>query len=254
MNDYLKYDLHTHTNWSDGRSPVRDMITAAQANGLKGFVLSDHVFSDGDAEKLLAGYASTDRTSSPVRIIFGCETAAKDLSGAPCAKAELLRKFELVLMDFNYILFSRMGKNGESAETLRDQLCDAVFKAASVPEVKILAHPFNFGIAPLNLSLKLFDNARIGKIAEECVRQGKIIEIMNQMYYWHSDTPFEEFHQEYCRILSVFKEAGALFSLGSDTHSCCGIGCLNWCARVVRELGLEPRLYLPEAFQERSDR
>jgi len=247
MEEYLKYDLHTHTQFSDGRSPVADMITAAQANGIKGFVLSDHVFSDENARKLLSDYSGTDRSKSPVKIVFGCETAVKDLSGEPCAKAELLSRFELVLMDFNYIVFNQMGKDGESPETLRDRLCDAIFKAMSRKEVKILAHPFNFG-RPLNLSLKLFDNDRTGRLAEECVRQGKVIEIMNQSYYWHANFPFEEFHSEYCRILSIFKHAGAQFSLGSDTHSCCGLGCLNWSARVVRELGLENRIFLPDAF------
>lgn len=249
MIDCLKYDLHTHSQFSDGRSSIKDMINAAQSNGLEGFVLADHVFSDGNAEKLLEDYKNVDRAKSPIRIVFGCEAAVKDLSGAPCVKEKLLHQFELVLMDFNYILFNQLGKSGASAETLRDQLCEAVFKAASRPEVKILAHPFNFGLQPLNLHLKMFDNARIGKIAEECVRCGKVIEIMNQMYFWNSNLPFEEFHREYCRILSVFKEAGAMFSAGSDTHSCCGIGCLIWSGKVIEELGLQGRLYLPEAFR-----
>jgi len=249
MTECLKYDLHTHTKFSDGRSPVQDMISAAQANGLKGFVISDHVFSNENAEQLLKNYKSVDRAKSPIRIVFGCETAVKDFSGAPCANEDLLRQFELVLMDFNYILFKQLAKSGASAETLRDQLCEVVFKAASRLEVKILAHPFNFGLQPLNLPLNMFDNERIGKIAEECVRCGKIIEIMNQMYFWNTNLSFEEFHREYCRILSVFKKAGAMFSAGSDTHSCCGIGCLLWSEKVIEQLELQDRLYLPDAFK-----
>ena len=53
MIDCLKYDLHTHSQFSDGRSSIKDMINAAQSNGLEGFVLADHVFSDENAEKLL---------------------------------------------------------------------------------------------------------------------------------------------------------------------------------------------------------
>ncbi len=53
----LKYDLHTHTAFSDGRSPVRDMANAAESNGLRGIAITDHVFNDVQAEKLLGDYA-----------------------------------------------------------------------------------------------------------------------------------------------------------------------------------------------------
>ena len=86
----------------------------------------------------------------------------------------------------------------------------------------------------------------LGNLADAFVRHGKVFEIMNQMYFWHSHVPFEEFHREYMRILNIFKSEGVRFSLGSDAHSCCGVGCLYWCERVVTELGIRNGLYLPE--------
>lgn len=242
----LKYDLHTHTAFSDGRNPVRDMANAAESNGLRGIAITDHVFNDVQAEKLLGDYAGIDKTACPVEILFGCETAVRDVSGKPCASKKFLDRFELVLMDCNNILFSQLAGNPASPEELRDVLCDVMVKACGNPEVKILAHPFNFGLSPLNLSLKLFDDARTAKIAQAFQRNGKIFEIMNQMYFWHSHVPFEEFHREYMRILNIFKSEGVRFSLGSDAHSCCGVGCLYWCERVVTELGIRNGLYLPE--------
>ena len=75
----LKYDLHTHTAFSDGRSPVRDMANAAESNGLRGIAITDHVFNDVQAEKLLGDYAGIDKTACPVEILFGCETAVRDV-------------------------------------------------------------------------------------------------------------------------------------------------------------------------------
>ncbi len=159
----FRYDLHPHTNLSDGRSPVKDMVNAAEANGILGMALTDHVFRDEQAEKLLEEYGRIDRSASPVKLIFGCETAVKDVSGKPCARRELLEKFELVLMDCNGILFNKIANSAASKEELRDILCDVLIKACENPEVDILAHPFNFGLAPLNLTLDMFDNSRVEK-------------------------------------------------------------------------------------------
>ena len=241
------YDLHTHSAFSDGRSPVSHMINAALANGIKGLVLTDHVFSNEGAEKLLADYASYDRSSSPIPCMFGCETAVFDESGVPCAKAELLQKFELVLMDCNGILFRKLDTT-QSPEKLRDILCETMIRACDYPEVAIMAHPFNFGLTPLNLTLDLFDNARVEKIAEAFKANGKIFEIMNQMYFWHANVEFTDFHREYMRILRIFKAAGVKFSIGSDSHSSCGMGCLRWCQRAVAELGVENDLFVPQAL------
>ena len=246
------YDLHMHTNLSDGRSPVRDMVNAACANGLRGIVLADHVFSPEQANSLLEKYARIDRSAFPVDLLFGCETAVRDESGKPCADAGQLRKFELVLMDCNGILFSRLAREGLSHETLRDRLCEIMIRACDNPEVDILAHPFNFGNPPLSLPLELFDNAHIAPIAEAFRRNGKIFEIMNQMYFWHMPLAFPHFHREYMRILAIFRQAGVRFSLGSDAHSCCGVGCLRWCEKAVRELGIEQEIFLPEAFRRKK--
>lgn len=241
------YDLHTHTAFSDGRSPVNGMVNAAEANGVKGFVLADHTFDDAGAEKLLADYAGCDRDHSPVPYLFGCEAAVLDESGVPCVKPELLQKFELVLMDCNGILFRKLDTT-QSPEKLRDILCEVMIRACDHPEVAIMAHPFNFGLNPLNLPLELFDNARVEKIAEAFREKGKIFEIMNQMYFWHGNVAFADFHREYMRILGIFKTAGVKFSIGSDSHSCCGIGCFRWSERAAKELGVENELFIPSAF------
>ena len=86
------------------------------------------------------------------------------------------------------------------------------------------------------------------KIAEAFREKGKIFEIMNQMYFWHGNVAFADFHREYMRILGIFKAAGVKFSIGSDTHSCCGIGCFRWSERAAKELGVENELFIPSAF------
>ena len=242
------YDLHTHTRFSDGRNSVREMVNAARANGIRGFVLADHVFSPEQAEKLLGEYAKLDRSSFPVNFLFGCETAVAGTDGRLCAPPEMLRKFEIVLVDCNQILFNILADSEQSSDALYDILCGIMIEVCRSSEVKIFAHPFNFGLAPLKLPLEGFTDERVGRVAEAFAKNGKIFEIMNQMYFWHTTTSFEHFHAEYSRIIGIMKQAGVHFSLGSDAHSCCGIGNLPLCRRVVKEQGLSEMLFLPEVF------
>jgi len=39
----IYYDLHLHTNFSDGRSPLVDVIRSAISNGLELIALTDHI-------------------------------------------------------------------------------------------------------------------------------------------------------------------------------------------------------------------
>lgn len=236
------YDLHTHTNFSDGKSPVALMVVAAVGNGVRTLAITDHAFDDAQAEKLLDEYSRIDRSRFPVRLIWGCEAAVKDENGTPTVRDDLLKRFELVLMDCNFILFNKVGKAGLSNEAMRDLLCDILIKASANPFVRVMAHPFNFGIAPLSLPLSLFDDARVDAVAKAFKANGKVFEIMNMMYFWHSCTAFEEFEREYLRILRIFQSNGVQFSVGSDAHCDCGVGALPWSRKIVDILGEKDRL------------
>ncbi len=247
MKDIYRFDLHTHTSLSDGRNDLLTMLYSAESYGTGGMVFTDHTFSDAEAEKLLEEYHSAALPENRVKVLFGTETAVADFSGKPAVSRDLLRKFDLVLMDCNWILFRHFQGMSDKRE-LAVKLCGIMIEACRVPEVSILAHPFNFGLAPLNLPLEEFSDEMVETVADAFVENGKIFEIMNQMYFWHTTTSFEHFHREYSRIVAIMEKAGVRFSLGSDTHSCCGIGNLPWCRRVVEEQGLSDRIFLPEAF------
>ncbi len=253
MKDIYRFDLHTHTRFSDGRNDLLTMLYTAESYGIDGMVFTDHTSSDEDAEKLLEKYHSAALPENRVKVLFGTETSVADSSGKPAVSRDLLRKFDLVLMDCNWILFHQFESTSDK-KALAVKLCGIMIEACRAPEVSILAHPFNFGLAPLHLPLEEFSDEMVEAVADAFLKNGKIFEIMNQMYFWHTTTSFEHFHREYSRIVAIMKKAGIRFSLGSDTHSCCGIGNLPWCRRVVEEQGLSDRIFLPEAFlkQERE--
>lgn len=245
--DLFDYDLHTHTVLSDGRSSVAEMYAAMNACGLRGMALTDHSFGEADAERLLAAYAANGRGNAFPHLLFGTETCVADLEGAAAVPEALLGRFDLVLMDFNRIVFEKLPPAG-SRRSRAGQLAEIMVKAAANRMVTIMAHPFNFG--RIGMTPEDFHDGLVEEVARAWVAAGKVFELMNQMYYWYSDIPFERFHREYLRIVRVFLDCGSTFSIGSDTHSCCGVGNFRWVRRVVEELKIpEERFFLPEAFR-----
>ena len=110
MKNIFQYDLHTHTSFSDGRNDLLTMLQSAESYGMAGMVYTDHAFSDVEAERLWTNYHSNHLPASKVKILFGTETTVADLSGKPVVSADILRKFDLVLMDCNGILFRQLAE------------------------------------------------------------------------------------------------------------------------------------------------
>lgn len=246
MIDYALYDLHSHTTFSDGRCDLAEMVDLAEANGLAGMAVTDHASSEEDALKLLDSYA-TAKYRRNIPVLLGVESCVADISGKGSVSTQTLQRFQWRLIDLNWYVFKPLKEIADQhsrLEAVTEVLCRT---CQENPAVQVMAHPFNFG--PIDVPLQLFDNSRLERIAQAFVQHNKCFEVMNAMYYWHAQNmEFPQFHQEYCRILQVFKESGVRFTLGSDSHSSCGIGKLTWSCRVVRELGLEKQLYIPEAL------
>ena len=244
MRDVYGYDLHTHSSLSDGRNDLLCMLRSAEAFGMKGMVFTDHTFNNQGAEKLLEDYSAANLPASKVRLLYGTETTIADFSGRPAVSPSLLQRFDLVLIDFGGILFQQFADYSDK-KSMALQLFDTMMEVCRIPEVTILAHPLNFGLAPLQIPLSLFTDEMLENYADAIRRHGKVFEIMNQMYFWHTSISFEDFHREYSRVIAIMKKAGLRFSLGSDTHSCCGIGNLPWARKIVEEFDLIDDLFLP---------
>ncbi len=81
----LRADMHTHTEWSDGRGTVAEMAAAAVARGYEYYVITDHSFYMGmvnglDAARLKQQRAEIDaanadfqRRGIDFRLLQGCE-------------------------------------------------------------------------------------------------------------------------------------------------------------------------------------
>jgi putative hydrolase len=104
IRDALRGDCHTHSDWSDGGSPIDEMARAARDLGHEYVVLTDHsprltVANGLSAERLrrqLEVVAALNEEMAPFRILTGIEVDILD-DGALDQEPELLAALDVVV-------------------------------------------------------------------------------------------------------------------------------------------------------------
>ena len=104
MRAALRGDCHTHSDWSDGGSPPREMAEAARALGHEWIALTDHsprltVANGLTAERLLAQLdlvASLNADLAPFRILTGIEVDILE-DGSLDQREDLLARLDVVV-------------------------------------------------------------------------------------------------------------------------------------------------------------
>jgi putative hydrolase len=100
----LRGDCHTHSDWSDGGSPPREMAEAARALGHEWVALTDHsprltVANGLSAERLIDQLQLIDELNAelaPFRILTGIEVDILD-DGSLDQREDLLRRLDVVV-------------------------------------------------------------------------------------------------------------------------------------------------------------
>jgi putative hydrolase len=132
----LKGDCHTHSDWSDGGSPVREMAEAAIALGHSYMVLTDHsprlkVANGLTAERLREQLTLVERLNgelAPFRILTGIEVDILD-DGSLDQEDELLARLDIVVASVHSKL-----------KMPADQMTRRMVVAAANPHTDILGH------------------------------------------------------------------------------------------------------------------
>ena len=198
----LRGDLHAHSEWSDGLTPIAPMVDAARSLGHEYLALTDHsprlrVANGLSAERLreqldlVPGFSSEGFT-----LLSGIEVDILD-DGSLDQDDELLDRLDIVVASVHSKL--RM----ESGPMTR-----RLVAAASDPRVNVLGHVTgrlvtgSRGTRPPSV----FD-ARA--VFEACAEHGTAVEINSRPE--REDPPDD--------LLSLAVEIGCLFSIDSDAHA-----------------------------------
>jgi putative hydrolase len=219
----LRGDCHTHSDWSDGGSPPREMADAARELGHEWIALTDHSprltvangLSPERLEQQLELVADLNAELAPFRILTGIEVDILE-DGTLDEREDLLGQLDMVVASVHSKL--RM----PAAE-----MTPRMIAAISNPHVDVLGHCTGRMILGRGRPESEFDPERV---FGACIEYGVAVEINCRPE--RQDPPD--------RLLRIADEMGCLFSIDTDAHA---PGQLDWlgsgCERAEK-LGIGP--------------
>jgi putative hydrolase len=215
--DSLRGDCHSHSDWSDGGSPIREMAEAARDLGHDYLVLTDHsarltVAHGLNAERLRAQLdvvAALNEDLTPFRILTGIEVDILE-DGSLDQELDLLAELDVVVASVHSKL--RM----ESPA-----MTERMLAAIESPHTDILGHCTGRLITGRGRAQSTFD---ADTVFGACARTGTAVEINSRPE--RQDPPQD--------LLRLAVSLGCTFSVDTDAHA---PGQLGWlgrgCAKAV---------------------
>ncbi|GAC1540936.1 MAG: PHP domain-containing protein [Acidimicrobiales bacterium] len=219
----LRGDCHTHSDWSDGGSPIEEMATTGKALGHDYMVLTDHsarlTIAHGlDRERLLRQLdvvAQVNEELAPFRLLTGMEVDIFE-DGTLDADEDILERLDVVVASVHSKL--RMPA---------DEMTPRMVAAIANPHVDILGHCTGRQVVGRGRPESDFD---ADVVFAACAQTGTAVEINCRPE--RLDPPR--------RLLSLAIEWECLFSVDTDAHA---PGQLDWqaygCSRA-EECGVDP--------------
>jgi len=205
----LRGDCHTHSDWSDGGSPVREMAEAARALGHEWIALTDHsprltVANGLTAERLAAQLdlvGELNAELAPFRILTGIEVDILE-DGSLDQREDLLARLDVVVASVHSQLRMPAGPMTRRMVT-----------AIRNPHVDVLGHCTGRLLGGRGRRPEsVFDPAAV---FGACREQGVAVEINCRPE--RMDPPD--------RLLGLAAEAGCRFAVDTDAHA---PGQLDW--------------------------
>jgi len=204
----LRGDLHVHSDWSDGGSPILEMVEAARDLGHRYMVLTDHsprltVANGLSPERLRAQLDQVARlndTLAPFRILTGIEVDILD-DGSLDQEPALLDRLDVVVASVHSKL--RM----PAAE-----MTGRLLAAVANPLMDVLGHVTGRMVQGRSRPESEFDPQAV---FAACAANGVAVEVNARPE--RQDPPK--------RLLRLALEAGCLFAVDSDAHA---PGQLDW--------------------------
>ena len=195
----LRGDLHAHTNWSDGRQTLQDMVAAAKAEGLEYFAITDHSVSS-----VVANGLDEERLLDQVKQIRELNAAVDGITVLAGSEVDIRRYGELdfpdeVLAQLDIVVAS-VHSNFNLTET---EMTKRIIRAIENPFVHIIGHPTGRMLGhrpmyPLNIEV----------ITEAAAENNTVLEINGSPSRLDLDPQF----------VRQAKDAGVLLAVNTDAH------------------------------------
>jgi len=161
----LRGDLHMHTDWSDGRGTLEEMVLAAKALGHRYVAICDHAkrLKEGRLERQAEEIAALNESLSGIRVLSGVEVDIRG-DGSLDLGDDALAERDWVMASIH-----------AGFDQPRERLTDRLLAAMENPHVDCVGHPTGRKInrrAPYELDWD--------RVLEHAVATGTFLEINSQ--------------------------------------------------------------------------
>ncbi|WP_344070090.1 PHP domain-containing protein [Microbacterium sediminicola] len=221
LRSLLRGDLHTHSDWSDGTTPIRAMVDAARALGREYIALTDHsprlrVANGLSPERLREQMALAPGFSDEgFTLLTGIEVDILDGGGLD-QEPELLAELDVVVASVHSKL--RMDAGAMTRRMVR---------AVSNPAVDVLGHATGRLVRGERGTRPPSDFDAV-RVFSACAEHGVAVEINSRPE--REDPPDE--------LIEVALERGCVFSIDSDAHAPGHLSLLDYGAERAEKLGV----------------
>ncbi|MGJ3192428.1 PHP domain-containing protein [Paenarthrobacter sp. FR1] len=219
----LRGDLHSHSNWSDGGSPIESMVAAARTLGREYLALTDH-----SPNLTIANGLSVERLEKQLGVVEGINSSQDGFTLLKGIEVDILEDGTLdqtpdMLDQLDVVVASVHSKLRADKKTMTTRMLGGI----SDPHTNVLGHctgrlvQGSRGTRPESE----FDAAKVFK---ECAEWGVAVEINSRPE--RQDPPDN--------LITMALEAGCLFSIDSDAHAPGQLDFLQYGAARAEALGV----------------
>jgi putative hydrolase len=221
----IKGDLHVHSTWSDGGSPLEEMMITAQSLGHEYCAITDHsprltVARGLTAERLRQQLQITrdlDAAMAPFRVLQGIEVDILDDGG--------LDQEDGLLAELDVVVASVHSKLRSDSETMTHRMVGAIAN----PRTNILGH----------CTGRLIEGER-GTRPESSFDAEVVFEACRAFDVAVEINSRPERRDPPTRLLELAIETGCLFSIDTDAHAPGQLEFVAYGCERAEALGLDP--------------
>ena len=217
----LRGDLHTHSNWSDGRNEIAVMARTARERGYSFIALTDHTQSLAIAQGLTperfraraAEIATVNAQPGMARVLNGAEVDILP-DGSLDLPDDCLASLDVVVASVHTAL-----------DQPKDVITQRVLTALRSPHVDVYAHPTS-----RRLDRRGETNLDVEAVIGEALKTGTALEI--------NSSPFRlDLNDTWARKA---REAGVLLAIDNDAHYPAEYDYARYGVAIARRAGLTP--------------
>lgn len=240
-----RFDLHTHTHFSDGEGTVQDSVNKAVELGLSLLAITDHFAEPLDHRMSVQQLQELSKIVKgkkyPIPVLLGVETGIEGT-----IPLELQDSVDFIIRSVHYL------RKPVQTKSVFDPVYWEAYKEEVLALLKVdgdvLGHVEGYLPLPLGKTKTTFDERReldrevaarfFGKDwQEEVAHLASRNKIAVELHSF-TKTPRLDF-------IRLCQNAGCIFSVGSDAHPTYNIGQIDWAFEVIEELKIRKTQLLP---------